>query len=150
MLLSCLGSEDLACVCARALVLQEFRYAQIEGPAKLIASLTAQTARAWVIRYPLSDELDDQYNDTAMLARSSLRQPGAAVKPALLGQYRCSNPFACLRRAVLSLPLTGVLRGLARAVSRGISLHPQTEIERLRRENEQIAAQSVAMGSGYD
>eukprot|EP01052_Picozoa_sp_SAG31_P006244 SAG31_NODE_285_length_18479_cov_9.871980_9_plen_52_part_00 len=41
-------------------VLQEFRYAQIEGPSSLIASLTPDTAKAWVIRFPLTDELDDQ------------------------------------------------------------------------------------------
>ena len=50
----------------------EFRYAQIAGPPPLIAALTAETLRAWVIRYPLSDLADEQYGDAPMLAPSAL------------------------------------------------------------------------------
>jgi hypothetical protein len=53
----------------------EFRYAQVTGPAALIDGLTLETAQAWVIRYPLSDEPADQYGDTPTLPPSSLRPP---------------------------------------------------------------------------
>ena len=54
----------------------EFRYAQVTGPTELMGQLlTLEAARAWVIRYPLSDEADDQYGDQPILPPSSLRPP---------------------------------------------------------------------------
>ena len=49
----------------------EFRYAQISGD--IPEPPTPETARAWVVRYPLSDKASDQYGDTPMLAVSKLR-----------------------------------------------------------------------------
>ena len=66
----------------------EFRYAQISGPPALIAALTAESLRAWVIRYPLSDEATDQYGDTPMLAPSALRPASAAAQ---LAKFHSGN-----------------------------------------------------------
>lgn len=53
----------------------EFRYAEISGD--LPEPPTLESAKAWVIRYPLSDVADDQYGDEPMLAVSTLRPPAA-------------------------------------------------------------------------
>ena len=49
----------------------EFRYAQISGD--IPEPPTPETARAWVVRYPLSDKASDQYGDEPTLAVSKLR-----------------------------------------------------------------------------
>ena len=50
----------------------EFRYAQIDVPAGF-EPLMPENVRAWVIRYPLSDDAEDQYDDVPMLEPTALR-----------------------------------------------------------------------------
>ena len=74
--LNCLGQDDTWTLRDGAqTVMQheymEFRYAQISGD--IPEPPTPETARAWVVRYPLSDKASDQYGDEPMLAVSKLR-----------------------------------------------------------------------------
>jgi hypothetical protein len=51
----------------------EFRYAMVKNSP---SSLTSDTAKAWVIRYPLGDVVTtDYYDDVSTLPQTTLRRP---------------------------------------------------------------------------